>query len=172
MSCTMDECYLGVVSPGVDCPTMWGRASVWPTAHVLCLPSQLCTPRPAAEVLHLGVMPPKGHREPRRQQVRQRLKIQALQRLDEIEAEALGTLRMVHKAMVWRRNQRVWLRLRITSPWRMLTEVVTFARLCADTALLLTDHSRQARYALLQQARLIQLAQDTAKAYRIKTALY
>ena len=47
-----------------------------------------------------------------------------------------------------------------------------FARLCADTALLLTDHSRQARYALLQQGHLIQLAQDTAKAYRVKTALY
>ena len=47
-----------------------------------------------------------------------------------------------------------------------------FASLCADIALLLTDHRRQARYALLQQGRLIQLAHDIAKAYRLKTALY
>ena len=47
-----------------------------------------------------------------------------------------------------------------------------FARLCADTTLLLTDHRRQARYAFLQQGRLIQLAHDAAKAYRQKTALY
>ena len=47
-----------------------------------------------------------------------------------------------------------------------------FMRLCADTSLLLTDHSRQARYAFLQQGRLIQLAHDTAKAYRLKIALY
>ena len=40
-----------------------------------------------------------------------------------------------------------------------------FTRLYADTTLLFTDHNRQARYALLQQGRLTQLAQDTAKAY-------
>ena len=39
-----------------------------------------------------------------------------------------------------------------------------FTRLCADTAVLLTNHNRQAHYALLQQGGLIQLAQDTAKA--------
>ena len=47
-----------------------------------------------------------------------------------------------------------------------------FARLCTDTTLLLTDHSRQARYALLQQGRLTQLAQHAAKAYRLKATLY
>ena len=46
-----------------------------------------------------------------------------------------------------------------------------FACLCVDTALLCTNHSRQARYSLLQQGRLIQLAQDTRKAYQLKTAL-
>ena len=45
-----------------------------------------------------------------------------------------------------------------------------FARLCTDTTLLLTDHNRHARYALLQQGRITQLAQDTAKAYRLKAA--
>ena len=55
---------------------------------------------------------------------------------------------------------------------RSLLSHKRFARLCADTALLLTDHSRQARYALLQQGRLIQVAQGRAKAYRLKTALY
>ena len=47
-----------------------------------------------------------------------------------------------------------------------------FARLRTDTALLLTAHSRQARYALLQQERITQLAQDTAKAYQLKETLY
>ena len=47
-----------------------------------------------------------------------------------------------------------------------------FARLCSDTALLLTDHGQQARYALLQQERITQLAQDTAKAYQLKATLY
>ena len=46
-----------------------------------------------------------------------------------------------------------------------------FARLCVKTSVLLTDHSRQAHYALLQQGRL-KLSQDTAKAYRLTTALY
>ena len=45
------------------------------------------------------------------------------------------------------------------------------ARVCADIALLLTDHRQQARYALLQPGRLIQ-AHDAAKAYRLKTALH
>ena len=47
-----------------------------------------------------------------------------------------------------------------------------FARLCTVTAMLLTDHNRQARYALHQQGRLTQLVQDTAKAYRLKASLY
>ena len=54
----------------------------------------------------------------------------------------------------------------------LLLSYERFARLCTDTALLLTDHSRQARYALLQQERVTQLAQDTAKAYRLKATLY
>ena len=47
-----------------------------------------------------------------------------------------------------------------------------YERLWANTALLLTDHRRQARYAFLQQGRFIQLVHDAAKAYRQKTALY
>ena len=47
-----------------------------------------------------------------------------------------------------------------------------FMRLRTDTTLLLICHTRQALYTLLQQDRIIQLAQETAKAYRLKAALY
>ena len=47
-----------------------------------------------------------------------------------------------------------------------------FARLRTDTAVLLTCHTQQALYTLLQQERIIQLAQETAKSYRLKVALY
>ena len=47
-----------------------------------------------------------------------------------------------------------------------------YAHLCTNTALLLTNHGRQAQYALLQQGRLIQLDHDTTNACRQKTALY
>ena len=41
-----------------------------------------------------------------------------------------------------------------------------------DTGGLLTRHTQQALYTLLQQERMIQLAQETAKSHRLKTALY
>ena len=47
-----------------------------------------------------------------------------------------------------------------------------FAQLRTDTTLLLTCHTQQALYTLLQQERIIQLAQETTKTYRLKAALY
>ena len=73
--------------------------------HMYVSPVSILYPTSYRGFLNLGLMPPKRHRRPRPQQVRQRFKIQALQRLDHIEAKALGTLRMVHGAMLWHRNQ-------------------------------------------------------------------
>ena len=47
-----------------------------------------------------------------------------------------------------------------------------FERLRTGTAVLLTRHTQQALYTLLQQERIMQLAQETAKSHRLKTALY
>ena len=47
-----------------------------------------------------------------------------------------------------------------------------FKRLRTDSDVLLTHHTQQAQYTLLQQARIIQLAHETAKSYRLKTTLY
>ena len=47
-----------------------------------------------------------------------------------------------------------------------------FERLRIDTDVLLTHHTQQAQYTLLQQERIIQLAHETAKSYQLKTTLY
>ena len=71
-------------------------------------------------------MPTKGHGEKTKpRQERERFKVLAIRRLAEVEEEALDTLRLTHEAMIWRRNQRVWLRLYIVCEARMTMEVVT-----------------------------------------------
>ena len=47
-----------------------------------------------------------------------------------------------------------------------------FERLRTDTNVLLAHHTQQALYTWLQQARIIQLAHETANSYQQKTALY
>ena len=47
-----------------------------------------------------------------------------------------------------------------------------FKRLRTDTDVLLTHHTQQALYTLLQQERIIQLAHETTNSYRIKIAIY
>ena len=46
-----------------------------------------------------------------------------------------------------------------------------YSRLRTDTAVLLTGHTQQALYTWLQKERIIQLAQVTAKNYRLKAIL-
>ena len=57
----------------------------------------------------------------------------------------------------------------------MKTSLLSYERLQilrTDTNVLLTHRTPQALYTLLQQERIIQLAHQTAKSYRLKTALY
>ena len=42
-----------------------------------------------------------------------------------MEDEAPGFLNLTHDAIQWRRNQQVWIRLRIQGPSRMMVEIVT-----------------------------------------------
>ena len=76
-----------------------------------------------------SVMPPKGHGEkPKPQHDRRRFRVLAIRRLAEVEQEVLETLRLTHEAMIWRQNQKIWLRLHIASEARMAVEVVTMRR--------------------------------------------
>ena len=68
---------------------------------------------------------PRRPRPPTPQEACQRLKVRALRSRLEIEDEALGLLIFAHDAIRWRRNQRVWIRLQIQGPSRMMAEVVT-----------------------------------------------
>ena len=52
-------------------------------------------------------------------------KVQALKKPQEVEDEALEFLNFTHDAIQWRRNQRVWIRLQIQGPSRMMAEIVT-----------------------------------------------
>ena len=56
---------------------------------------------------------PRPPRPPTPQEARQRLKVQALKSLQEVEDEALGFLDSTRYAIQWRRNQQVWIRLMI-----------------------------------------------------------
>ena len=64
-------------------------------------------------------------RLPTPQEARQRLKVQALRSLQEVEDEALGFLDSTRDAIQWRRNQQVWFRPIIQGPSRMMGEIVT-----------------------------------------------
>ena len=68
---------------------------------------------------------PRPPRPPTPQETRQRFKVQALKKLQEVEDEALGFLNFTHDAIQWRRNQQVWIRLQIQRPSRTMVEIVT-----------------------------------------------
>ena len=71
-------------------------------------------------------MPPKGQDErPEPQQERRRFKVRAIRRLAEVETKALERVRLMHEAMIWRRNQRIWLPMHINSEAKTTMEVVT-----------------------------------------------
>ena len=53
------------------------------------------------------------------------MKVPAIRRLAQVEQEALETPRLTHEAKIWRRNQRIWLRLHISLEARTLMEVLT-----------------------------------------------
>ena len=72
-----------------------------------------------------GGQQPGWLRPPTPQEARQRLKVQALSTRQEIEDEAMDLFDFAHYAIQWRRNQRVWIRLQIQGPSRMMVEVVT-----------------------------------------------
>ena len=48
-----------------------------------------------------------------------------MRRLAQVEEGALETLKLTHEAMIWRRNQRIWLTPHIVCGARMTMEVVT-----------------------------------------------
>ena len=68
---------------------------------------------------------PRPPRPPTPQETRQRFKVQALKKLQEVEDEALGFLNFTHDAIQWRRNQQVRIGLQIQGPSRMMVEIVT-----------------------------------------------
>ena len=72
-----------------------------------------------------GGQQPGWLRPPTPQEARQRLKVQALRTRQEIEDEARDLFDFAHYAIHWRRNQRVWIRLQIQGPSRMMVEIVT-----------------------------------------------
>ena len=53
-----------------------------------------------------------------------------------------------------------------------LLSYARFERPRTDTDVLLTHHTQHALYTWLQQERIIQLAHENAKSYRLKTTLY
>ena len=73
----------------------------------------------------VGEQQPGRPRKPTPQEARRRLKVQALRSRQEVEDEALSYLDTTRDAILWRRNQQVWIRLLTQGPTRMKLEIVT-----------------------------------------------